>query len=302
MKNFVKLIGIIALVAVVMFGVAACDGGDDPSGGNSAFNGTWTNEADPDDKITITGTNWTRSKGNQTEGTLDFTETAPNPNEPNIFVDGGNVGFAKIVNGKLEWFTYQGGEATFVKGSGGNPGGDNPGGDNPGGSDITYTVEFYSQQGIQVIQMLVFYFNASVSGLTANDIVITPGTGSVTKGSVSGSDDNWYIRVSGVTSGTINVSINKAGIESVTKTVTVVGIQNPTSLVGTWTSDSATYEFTATHVTWNGRTETYSYNPTTGRGRIPASGQWIYDISPAGDANMINLMPSGSPFTLTREE
>jgi len=133
MKNFVKFFGIIALVAVVMFGVAACDENDNPSG-NSAFNGTWTNEADPDDKITITGgSNWTRTKGTHTAGTLNF-ESAESPNKPNIDVDG-NVGAASIVGGKLHWDIGWQGAVIFAKGSGGNPGGDNPGGDNPGGDN-----------------------------------------------------------------------------------------------------------------------------------------------------------------------
>ena len=56
MKNFFKLLGIIALVAVIGFSMAAC-GGDDDSGGSSgtpSFDGIWKGESIT---ITISGDN-----------------------------------------------------------------------------------------------------------------------------------------------------------------------------------------------------------------------------------------------------
>jgi hypothetical protein len=43
MKNTIKLLGIIAFVAVIGFSMIACDdgNGDDGDGGNSSLNGTW---------------------------------------------------------------------------------------------------------------------------------------------------------------------------------------------------------------------------------------------------------------------
>ena len=134
MKNKIKLFGIIALVAVIGFSMVACGDNDDDDnpGVVSPFNGTWTNEADSDDKITITGgSNWTRGSES---GTLDY-ESAESPNKPNIQVDNQNVGYAEIVNGKLEWTIYGSGATTFAKSSSGNPGGDNTGGDNTGGDN-----------------------------------------------------------------------------------------------------------------------------------------------------------------------
>ena len=131
MKNFVKFlvamrsIAIIVLVTVIGFSFTAC-GDKDPGGGGSQFDGTWTNVSDPADIITIDSPNWTRTKGNARSGTLDF-DNAPSSDEPNILdASGQNIGWAKIVGGKLEWGINGGGTATFAKGSGnsGDNGGD----------------------------------------------------------------------------------------------------------------------------------------------------------------------------------
>jgi hypothetical protein len=73
-----------------------------------------------------------------------------------------------------------------------------------------------------------FAFTAAVTGLTANDITITNGTGTVTKGTLSGSGTDWSLGISnvevagqGATAGTVKVRINKAGIEGAEKEVTV---------------------------------------------------------------------------------
>ena len=69
-----------------------------------------------------------------------------------------------------------------------------------------------------------FTFSVPVSGLTSADIAITNGTGSVTTGTITGSDKNWSLPVTVNTPGTISVSITKPGIDSGTKTVSVAQV------------------------------------------------------------------------------
>jgi len=68
MKNKIKLLGIIALVALIGFSIAACDGDSDSSsgGGNSSSGGN----------ASLVGTKWTRTltdKGYEYTGTIQFT-------------------------------------------------------------------------------------------------------------------------------------------------------------------------------------------------------------------------------------
>jgi hypothetical protein len=60
-----------------------------------------------------------------------------------------------------------------------------------------------------------FTFDASVSGLTANDITITPfGSALVFKGALSGGGTSWSLAVTTFKDGFLKVSIDKAGISS----------------------------------------------------------------------------------------
>ena len=87
-----------------------------------------------------------------------------------------------------------------------------------GGNDITYAAASNSTSNTTAINLT---FNTPVSGLTASDITVAGGTGSVTKGTLSGSGTSWSLDVAVVTAGSVTVSINKGGIESGTKPVTV---------------------------------------------------------------------------------
>jgi hypothetical protein len=90
----------------------------------------------------------------------------------------------------------------------------------PGGlSDIIYTVK---PSGDPTTNSLAFAFSAVVSDLTENDIIITDETGSERKGRLSGTGTNWSLGITTLTAGNISVSINKTGIESGTKTVTLI--------------------------------------------------------------------------------
>jgi hypothetical protein len=70
-----------------------------------------------------------------------------------------------------------------------------------------------------------FVFGAGVPGLAAEDITITggagDGAGGVTKGALSGGGQNWSLAIGVTTPGDIKVGINKEGVETGEKTVTV---------------------------------------------------------------------------------
>jgi hypothetical protein len=118
---------------------------------------------------------------------------------------------------------------------------------------IAYTV-VQSDDGF-----LVFTFSASVSGLTDSDIIITNGTGSITRGMLSGSGTSWALPITVNTAGTIDVSITKTGIEAGTKTVTVFNpLTNGMWAHGTISAGmpTVTYSFSVTsgttyYVWWN---------------------------------------------------
>ena len=66
-----------------------------------------------------------------------------------------------------------------------------------------------------------FTFNAAVTGLTEDDITLTNDTGAVTKGTLSGGGTSWSLGITVQTAGNVKVSINKEGIESAEKPVTL---------------------------------------------------------------------------------
>jgi hypothetical protein len=69
-------------------------------------------------------------------------------------------------------------------------------------------------------KVLEFTFNVPKE-LTVDDIIITDGTGSVTKGGIERGLNILYLYITVNTPGDIKVKINKKGIESGTKTVYV---------------------------------------------------------------------------------
>ncbi|MDR1318206.1 MAG: hypothetical protein LBJ90_01160 [Treponema sp.] len=95
---------------------------------------------------------------------------------------------------------------------------------------VTYTVTANGGEGITTTA-LVFAFSRPVTGLTAEDITITP-EGYVTKGALTESGEGWSLAVTVNTAGSVTVSITKAGIESGGKQVTVYK-EPPPALTGT---------------------------------------------------------------------
>ncbi|GHU42845.1 hypothetical protein FACS1894190_12650 [Spirochaetia bacterium] len=66
-----------------------------------------------------------------------------------------------------------------------------------------------------------FNFSESVSGLTAADITIGGSTGAATKGALTGSGTSYSLAITTSAAGAATVSINKSGIESTTKSITL---------------------------------------------------------------------------------
>lgn len=90
-----------------------------------------------------------------------------------------------------------------------------------GNSDITYTVTANGVEHKETSTTLFLSFSANPSGLANSDITITAVDCEVTKGSLSSSGPNRTLGVTVVTPGVIKVQINKSGITSAEKTVTV---------------------------------------------------------------------------------
>jgi hypothetical protein len=89
-----------------------------------------------------------------------------------------------------------------------------------GGTVIHYSV---SPDNATNTTALNFLFSSSV-GLNYSSIYVSSVSGSLTKGTPTGSGTSWTLPVTVSTAGTVLVSITKSGIESGTKTVTVHGV------------------------------------------------------------------------------
>ena len=68
---------------------------------------------------------------------------------------------------------------------------------------------------------IVFTFSEPVSGLEAGDITITDDTGAVTTGTLTGSGKTWTLGITVFTAGNVKVSINKSGIDDGEQSVAV---------------------------------------------------------------------------------
>jgi hypothetical protein len=66
-----------------------------------------------------------------------------------------------------------------------------------------------------------FVFSKEVTGLTADDIIVTDGTGSAAKSALTGSGIEWSLAVSVATAGDVTVFINKDGVDNGEQTVAV---------------------------------------------------------------------------------
>ncbi|GAB6390959.1 MAG: hypothetical protein MdMp014T_0332 [Treponematales bacterium] len=98
---------------------------------------------------------------------------------------------------------------------------------NPTASTITYGVKPDTYSNSSTTTKLTISLFKGMTGLTTDDITITNGTGSATKGSTltdkypSLGYADWELPITTVAAGTITVKITKSGIDSAEHTVTV---------------------------------------------------------------------------------
>jgi hypothetical protein len=91
-----------------------------------------------------------------------------------------------------------------------------------GEDDITWTALADGESGAQNSTAITITFSAAVTELTAGNITVTNGTGSVTTGSLTNTDDtHWSLGITVSTAGSVKVKIKKAGIETTEKDVAV---------------------------------------------------------------------------------
>jgi hypothetical protein len=118
---------------------------------------------------------------------------------------------------------------------------------NPGG-DITWSAQVNGTADTDDTTRITLTFSEAVAGLTANDITLTDGTGSVTKGSLSGSGKGYVLNITVDTAGTVSVKVTKDGVTTAAQDVTVHkagGITWSAAADGTLsTADSAKITFT----------------------------------------------------------
>ena len=81
-----------------------------------------------------------------------------------------------------------------------------------------------------------FTFSANPTGLVASDITITPGSGSATRGALSGSGNTRTLTVSNVTAGTVGIRINRADIETAERMITLAATEQPVGI--NWTASA----------------------------------------------------------------
>jgi len=246
MKKTIKLLGFIALVAVIGFSIAACgggaDGGGDDPGGNTPGGQTPGGTIPGGSKITIT-LKWSRNidkihvYDSTSKRELYNASSLYTPYETFV-VD--IAGISKIdvlslstpdsyygqassarkdnisvVPGKYYTITISTQQGTGLNSwfvfdiTESTP--------SHGGGDITYTAVPNSTTSTAAVNLA---FSVPVY-LTANNITITNGTGAVTKGTLTGDLKDWSLRITVNTPGNITVKINKSGIENGDKTVTV---------------------------------------------------------------------------------
>ena len=74
---------------------------------------------------------------------------------------------------------------------------------------------------------IVFDFDTVPTGLLSTDITITGGTGSATRGTLSGTGTTLTLSVTNVSDGTVYIAINRAGIAPGPQTVTLVAVFVP---------------------------------------------------------------------------
>ena len=85
---------------------------------------------------------------------------------------------------------------------------------------LAYTASANGSADTLTSTAITFVFSGTLTGLSAEHITLSNGTGAVSKGALTGSGASWSLAIGVVTAGTVNVSIAKDGVEGGEKTVT----------------------------------------------------------------------------------
>jgi hypothetical protein len=149
--------------------------------------------------------------------------------------------------------------------------------------DITYTATADGSATVGTTKIdFVFSANIDSLNLSANDISIS-GTGTATKGTLTGSGTSRSLAITVTTAGSVTVSINKSGIESAPKTVTLHklitytatqnGNENVTSTAITFTFSEAVSGLSANDISISG-------SGAATKGTLTGSGaNWILSVT-----------------------
>ena len=144
---------------------------------------------------------------------------------------------------------------------------------------ITWTAVADGAVNVLTSTKITLTFSAAVAGLTANDITLTNGTGSVTKGALTGSGTTWDLAITVTSEGTVSVSVTKNGISATTQNVTVhkEAINPITDGLTTYIYDASA--FSTTPITFSfsaGNSGTYEMESW---GSTTEEGSWTWNQS-----------------------
>jgi len=100
--------------------------------------------------------------------------------------------------------------------------------------------------GTPVTTSITFNFIADPGTMLATDFTIDSGTGSATRGNLTGAGVTRTLAVSGVRPGTVSISINRAGVASEPQTVTLAGVTWTATPTGSPINTAITISFSST--------------------------------------------------------
>jgi hypothetical protein len=322
MKYKAKVFGIIALAVIIAFSFTTCGDNNDfdgnhnnNSGGNNSGSGNHNNDSGvtiPNTPTDVTATststsitvNWSFVSG--ANGYNIYRSSSSS----GAFTQVGNTTSTSWTNTGLSANTTYWYRITAFNSSGASSQSNSvsattqaSSGGGGGASTITWTVVPNSTTNTTGLN---FTFSAAPTGLTVQDITITPGTGSATRGTLSGSGTTRSLSVSNVNSGTISVSINRTGIDSGPRTVNITAGFGSTALPGTPMSVNATaLTQTRIQITWVASTAGGTPSNFHILRSNSASGTYTQVGSVAGNITTFtntNLTPSTRYFYRVRAE